>query len=35
VEGKIETDVLRAYLAAARQLQPVFANGEVKEVLKT
>jgi replicative DNA helicase Mcm len=35
VEGEIETDVLRAYLAAARQLRPVFAAEEVKEVLKT
>jgi replicative DNA helicase Mcm len=35
VEGEIETDVLRAYLAAARQLRPVFADEEVKEVLKT
>jgi len=35
VDGEIEEDVLRAYLAAARQLEPVFASEEVKEVLKT
>jgi replicative DNA helicase Mcm len=35
VSAEIESDVLRAYLAEARELEPVFEDGEVKEVLKT
>ncbi|WP_338740394.1 ATP-binding protein [Haloplanus salilacus] len=35
VEPEVEEDVLRAYLAAARQLEPVFASQEVKDVLET
>ena len=34
VEGEIDTEVLRAYLASARDVEPVFADEEVKNVLR-